>query len=121
MFFGVYVQTENKESLLTHVDDFGKQSHRTENNKGVATEKYHSDFERFKSDQLLETHTCEEHLQQEALIPNIIGKHLNNKMENSNERLLTEHCACHLTSGFPCSDMEFSSRKKRNILPMKLQ
>ena len=83
-FFGVYVRTENKESLSTPVDDFGKQSHRTENDNGVATEKYHSDFEGFKSDQLLETHTCEEHLQQEAVMPNIIGKHLNNKMENSN-------------------------------------
>ena len=40
-------------------------------------------------------------------MPNIIVKHLNNKMENSNERLLTEQCA----SEFPCSDMEFSSRK----------
>ena len=93
-------------------DDFGKQSHRTENDNGVATEKYHSDFEVFKSDQLLETHTCEEYLQQEAVMPNINGKHLNNKMENSNERLLTEQCACDLTFEFPCSDMEFSSRKR---------
>ena len=45
-------------------------------------------------------------------MPNIIGKHLNNKMENSNERLLTEQCACDLTSEFPCSDMEFNSRKR---------
>ena len=45
-------------------------------------------------------------------MPNIIGKHLNNKMENSNERLLTEQCACDLTSKFPCSDIEFSSRKR---------
>ena len=45
-------------------------------------------------------------------MPNIIGKHLNNKIENSNERLLTEQCACDLTSEFPCSDMEFSSRKR---------
>ena len=97
---------------MTPVNDFGKQSHRTEIDNRVATEKYHSDFEGFKSDQLLETHTCEEHLQQEAVMPNIIGKHLNNKMENSNERLLTEQCACDLTSEFPCSDMEFSSRKR---------
>ena len=62
------------------VDDFGKQSDITENDNWVATEKYHSDFEGFESDQLLETHTCEKHLQQEAVIPNIIGKHLNNKM-----------------------------------------
>ena len=45
-------------------------------------------------------------------MPNIIGKHLNNKMENSNERLLTEQCACDLTSEFPCSDKGFSSRKR---------
>ena len=45
-------------------------------------------------------------------MPNIIGKHLNNKMENRNERLLTEQCACDLTSEFSCSDMEFSSRKR---------
>ena len=47
-------------------------------------------------------------------MPNIIGKHLNNKMENSNERLLTEQSACDLTSTseFPCSDMEFRSRKR---------
>ena len=77
---------------MTPVDDFGKQFHRTENDNGVATEKYHSDCEGFESDQLLETHTCEEHLQQEAVMPNIISKHLNNKMENSNERLLTEQC-----------------------------
>ena len=44
-------------------------------------------------------------------MPNIIGKHLNNKLENSNERLLTEQCACDLTSEFLCSDMEFSSRR----------
>ena len=92
--------------LLTPVDDFGKQSHRTENDNGVATKKYHSDFERFKSDKLLETHTCEEHLQQ---MPNIISKNLNNKRENSNEKLLTEQCACDLTSQFPCSDMKLSS------------
>ena len=59
-FFGVHVRTENNESLLTAVDDFGKQYHRTENDNGLATEKYHSDFEGFKSDQLLET--CKEHL-----------------------------------------------------------
>ena len=97
---------------MTPVDDFGKQSHGTENDSGVATEKYHSDFQGFKSDQLLETHTCEEHLQHGAVVSNIIGKHLNNKMENSNERLLTEQCACDLTPEFPCSDMEFSSRKR---------
>ena len=56
-------------------------------------------------------HTSEEHLEQEAVMPNITGKHLNNEMENSNERLLTEQCACDLTSEFPCSDMEFNSRK----------
>ena len=106
---------------MTPVDDFGKQSHRTENDNGVATEKYHSDFEGFKSDQLLETHTCEEHLQQEAVMPNIFGKHLNNKIENSNERLLTEQCACDLTFEFPCSDMVLSSRKKPTKLPIKLQ
>ena len=61
---------------MTPVDDFGKQSHRTENDNGIATKKFHSDFEGFKSDQLLETHTCEEHLQREAVMPNIIGKHL---------------------------------------------
>ena len=34
-------------------------------------------------------------------------------MENSNERLLaTEQCVCDLTSEFPCSDMEFNSRKR---------
>ena len=69
---------------MTAVDDFGKQSYRTENDNGVATEKYRSDFEGFKSDQLLETDTCEEHLQQEAMMLSIVGKHLNNKMENSN-------------------------------------
>ena len=97
---------------MTPVDDFGKESHGTGNDNGVATKKYHSYFEGYKSDQLFETHTCEEHLQQEAVMPNIIGKHLNNKMENSNERLLTEQCACDLTSKFPSSDMEFSSRKR---------
>ena len=61
---------------------------------------------------MLETHTCDEHLQQEAVMPNIIGKHLDNKMENSNEILLTEQCACDLTTEFPCSEMEFSSRKR---------
>ena len=96
---------------MTPVDDFRKQSHRTENDNSDTTEKYHSDFKGFKSDQLLETHTCEAHLKQEAVMPNIIGKHLNNKMENSNERLLTKQCACDLTSEFPFSDTEFSSRK----------
>ena len=54
-------------------------------------------------------------------MPNIIGKHLNNKMENSSERLLTEQCACDLTSDFPCSDMEFSSRKRTCYTAIKLQ
>ena len=106
-FFGVYVLTENKESLLTPVDDIGKQSHRTENDNGVTTEKYHSDFERFESDQLLET--------------NIIGKHLNNKLENSNKRLLTEQCAFDLTSEFPCSAWNSVQEKEPTILAIKLQ
>ena len=44
-------------------------------------------------------------------MPNIISKRLNNKMENSNERLLTEQCACDLTSDFPCSDMEVQEKE----------
>ena len=66
-------EQKTKKCLLTPVVDFGKKSHRTENDNGLATEKYHSDFEGFKSDQLFETHTCEEHLQQEVVRFNIIG------------------------------------------------